>query len=86
MMTRNEAEEIINRYGYDVNSDRHFTHVNQIVTVFEKLGLIKFDEEKQIKSPSLVIRDVYPGMGITGSDKIINALMAAGYIIARKGD
>ncbi len=74
-MTRSEA---IIKINY------HIKNPNDLLCCLEKLGLIKFDEEKQIDSPSLIIRSQLidlVNMPMQKADSIVNALYRAGYKI-----
>lgn len=78
-MTRNEAITKISVYRLNINTD-------DFLAALEALGLIKFDEE-MIESPSSIIADHIRGnipQPLIKADKIICALMAAGYQIIRK--
>ncbi len=74
-MTRSEA---IIKINY------HIKNPNDLLCCLEKLGLIKFDEEKQIDSPSSIIADHIRGsipQPLIKADSIVNALYRAGYKI-----
>ena len=62
---------------------------NHFLNALEALGLIKFEEEKKIiDSPSMVIKnqlEPYTFQPMLKADKIVNALMQAGYKIVRLG-
>lgn len=52
-MTREEAEKVVTINAYDVNTDklftgRHMAPEKQLVRTLEALGLLKFDEPKEI--------------------------------------
>ena len=81
-MTRAEAINKLN--SIDGNEGNHV-----LLKKLEVLGLIKFEEEKIIDSPSMVIRDNLVdlvNLPMQKADQLINALMKAGYKIVRKGD
>lgn len=79
-MTRNEAlNKVV--HSSTVGSAEAF------ISTLEALGLIKFDEEKIIDSPSMVIRSKlidHVLQPMQAADRIVNALYAAGYKIIRK--
>lgn len=85
-MTRNEALKIVKD-----NFEPMLNTAEEFISTLEALGLIKFDEEKQIDSPQMIIRnnlavDGHYFQPMNKAFNIVDALYLAGYIIARKGD
>ena len=80
-------EEAICKIELTANKDYDAIPAKNLLAALEALDLIKFDEEKSADSPSMVINkelDGYCFQPMLKADKIINALMQAGYLIINK--